>query len=284
MPTPDYLNTALDILMVLLAVYVVLTMGEGLFPGVKRRYGRRSYADRGLCFDGRRLPENSSAAVLAAAAQQYGSRIDVRITADGIPVAFADDDLMRAAGDPRRISDLTFEQLAAAPVFGGARVETLEEILHAVSALETPVPLLLTLWPPDPDPEKIRAFCAAVTEVLYPHRTICMVESVSTDVICFYKKNCSNIVRGMRMVTQEESGMTEKEYRLVSFMLRNMKTRPQFFDTTEDLRSVFYWLPVTMGSFLIMRGVTDETSREKARSVHGVEAVIFRGGAPKATF
>ena len=156
--------------------------------------------------------------------------------------------------------------------------------LLSVSALETPVPLLLTLYPPDPDPEKVRAFCASVTEVLYPHRAICMVESVSTDVICFYKKNYSNIVRGMRMVAQEESGMTEKEYRLVSLMLRNMKTRPQFFDTTNELRSAFYWLPVTMGSFLIIRDVTDEASREEARSTRGVEAVVFRGGEPKATF
>lgn len=284
MPISDFLNTALEVLMVLLAVYVVLTMGEGLFPNVKRRYSRRSYADRGLCFDGHRLPENSSAAVLAAAALRYGSRIDVRITADGIPVAFADDDLMRAAGDSRRIADLTFEELSAIPVFGNAHVETLEALLLSVSALDTPVPLLLTLYPPDPDPEKVRAFCASVTEVLYPHRAICMVESVSTDVICFYKKNYSNIVRGMRMVAQEESGMTEKEYRLVSLMLRNMKTRPQFFDTTKELRSAFYWLPVTMGSFLIIRDVTDEASREEARSIRGVEAVVFRGGEPKATF
>ena len=96
MSVEQILDTAVKAVMVLLAVYVVLTMGEGLFPNVKRRYIRRSYADRGLCRAGNRLTENSVSAVLAAAKKGYGSRIDVRLTSDRVPVAFADPDLQRA--------------------------------------------------------------------------------------------------------------------------------------------------------------------------------------------
>ena len=63
-----------------------------------------------------------------------------------------------------------------------------------------------------------------------------------------------------------------------------MKTRPQFFDTSKELYNLYYWVPVTMGSFVIMRGVTDEDSRIQAKKGYGVESVIFTDGAPKAEF
>ena len=265
MSVEQILDTAVKAVMVLLAVYVVLTMGEGLFPNVKRRYIRRSYADRGLCRAGNRLTENSVSAVLAAAQKGYGSRIDVRLTSDRVPVAFADPDLQRACGDSRRISELTLEELSGIPVFGNARVATLEEILSAVSSLQEPVPLLLTLHPDCQGKKAIYAFCSDVTSVFYPHRRICMVESADTDVIHFYMVSYSNIVRGLRM-------------------LRNMKTRPQFFDTTAELYSLFYWVPVTMGAFLIMREIRGEEERAQDRNKYRADAFVFTEGEPKATF
>ena len=284
MSMEQILNTAVKAVMILLAVYVVLTMGECLFPNVKRRYTRRSYADRGLCQTGKRLTENSVSAVLAAAKKGYGSRIDVRITSDRVPVAFADPDLQRACGDRRRISELTLKELSGIPVFGNARVATLEEILSAVSSLQEPVPLLLTLHPDCQGKKAICAFCSDVTSVFYPHRRICMVESADTDVIHYCMVNYSNIVRGLRMESRDESALPEKEFLAVSRMLRNMKTRPQFFDTTAELYSLFYWVPVTMGAFLIMREIRGEEERAQDRNKYRADAFVFTEGEPKSTF
>ena len=67
-------------------------------------------------------------------------------------------------------------------------------------------------------------------------------------------------------------------------MLRNMTTRPQFFDTTAELYGLLYWVPVTMGSFVILRGITGEESRAEAKKVYGAESVIFHSGSPRAEF
>jgi len=284
MPQGQIFSTIIRALMILLAVYVVMTTGEGLFPRVKRRYTHRSYADRGLWFDGKGFSENSVGAVMHAADLCYGSRIDVRLTRDRVPVAFADPTLERASGDSRRIGEVDYEQLKDMTLFGEGRISTLEEILTSMEAREDRAPLLLNLHPDTEDPKEILAFCEAVTKVFYPYRYFCAVESHSTDVVSYYARNYSNIVRGLLMLPREESDLPEKEYKAMNRMLRNMKTRPQFFDTTAELYGLLYWVPVTMGSFVILRGITGEESRAEAKKVYGTESVIFHSGTPKAEF
>src|SRR5690349_6094933 len=55
---------------------------------------------------------------------------DVRLTADGVCVAFHDAQLRRTAGVQGRIGDLTWRQVGALRV-GGERVPRLEELLDA---------------------------------------------------------------------------------------------------------------------------------------------------------
>lgn len=56
---------------------------------------------------------------------------DVRVTADGVLVAFHDDDLTRTCGRPGRISELPWSQVAAARVDGVAPIPLLTDILDA---------------------------------------------------------------------------------------------------------------------------------------------------------
>ena len=62
-------------------------------------------------------PENSLAAFAAACEAGYGIELDLQMTADGEVVVVHDDDLMRVAGDPRRIKDLTYDELTRIPLF-----------------------------------------------------------------------------------------------------------------------------------------------------------------------
>ncbi|MBQ8994296.1 MAG: hypothetical protein IJ091_00610 [Oscillospiraceae bacterium] len=270
--------------MIFLAIYVVLTMGEGLFPKVKRRYTHRSYADGGLWFDKKDLPKGSLDAVMHATDLKYGSRLDIRLTRDDIPVVFSDKTLELKDTGSVQISDTPYEELQELLVKNSASITRLEDILAAMEAREDRAPLLLNLEPDSSDPKAILHFCEVVTKVFYPYRYFCAVESHNTDVIGFYARNYSNIVRGLRMLSREDSDLSEKEYKALNRMMRNMKTRPQFFDTSKELYNLYYWVPVTMGSFVIMRGVTDEDSRIQAKKGYGVESVIFTDGAPKAEF
>lgn len=62
-------------------------------------------------------PENSLAAFAAACEAGYGIELDIQLTADGEVVVVHDADLRRVAGDPRRIEDLTYDELRSIPLF-----------------------------------------------------------------------------------------------------------------------------------------------------------------------
>ncbi|AFI62434.1 glycerophosphodiester phosphodiesterase [Bifidobacterium animalis subsp. animalis MCC 1489] len=62
-------------------------------------------------------PENSLAAFAAAAEAGYGIELDVQLTLDNKVVVAHDPDLLRVAGDPRNIRDLTYDELVRIPLF-----------------------------------------------------------------------------------------------------------------------------------------------------------------------
>lgn len=66
-------------------------------------------------------PENSLAAFAAAAEAGFGIELDVQLTRDGKVVVIHDDDLLRVAGDPRRVEELTYDELIHIPLFAGAQ-------------------------------------------------------------------------------------------------------------------------------------------------------------------
>lgn len=65
-------------------------------------------------------PENSLAAFAAACEAGYGIELDLQLTLDGQVVVVHDADLLRVAGDPRRIEDLTYDELTRIPLFPAA--------------------------------------------------------------------------------------------------------------------------------------------------------------------
>ncbi len=85
-------------------------------------------------------PENTVAALLKAAeAGADWVEVDAQETADGVVVLMHDADLLRTTGDPRRLSEVGFEELRrldAGSRFGaayrGERVPTLVEAIEAV--------------------------------------------------------------------------------------------------------------------------------------------------------
>jgi glycerophosphoryl diester phosphodiesterase len=85
----------------------------------------------------RAAPENSMAAFEAAhAAGAQFVEIDVQRTRDGHVVVIHDGDLMRMAGDPRKVRDLTLAEITAIDIgsrrglqFAGERVPTLEQVV-----------------------------------------------------------------------------------------------------------------------------------------------------------
>ena len=86
----------------------------------------------------RRAPENTLSALRQAITEHADyAEIDVQSTKDGAVVMLHDGDLMRLAGDPRKVEDLTLLKLKQldigswfGPAFNGERIATLQEVIE----------------------------------------------------------------------------------------------------------------------------------------------------------
>lgn len=87
------------------------------------------FAHRGGASD---APENTMPAFEYAVGLGYRYiETDVQVTADGVLLAFHDDDLLRTTGRPGRISQMTWDQVRQAKVRGEAEIPLLEDLLGA---------------------------------------------------------------------------------------------------------------------------------------------------------
>ncbi len=89
------------------------------------------YAHRGACVA---WPENTLEAFGAAVADGADAiETDLRLARDGTIVLVHDEDFLRVAGDPRRVADLTSEEIGALRVGRRCAVPQLEELLELAS-------------------------------------------------------------------------------------------------------------------------------------------------------
>jgi glycerophosphoryl diester phosphodiesterase len=105
----------------------------GAMPAASHPYldwhGPVPFAHRGGASD---APENTMPAFQYAIDLGYRYiETDVQVTADGVLVAFHDNDLRRACGRPGRISDLPWSDVRTALVDGQAPIPLLEDLLGA---------------------------------------------------------------------------------------------------------------------------------------------------------
>ena len=90
-------------------------------------------------------PENSLAAFAAACEAGYGIELDLQLTLDGQVVVVHDADLLRVAGDPRRVEDLTYDELTRIPLFPASRGSKPGDLkAHPLPGADENPPLVVT--------------------------------------------------------------------------------------------------------------------------------------------
>jgi glycerophosphoryl diester phosphodiesterase len=117
------------------------------FPPVGRRSRGKRWRRRGALpriwahrGDSAHATENTMEAFAAArAAGADGIELDVMPCRTGELVVFHDEDLVRLAGRPGRIAELSLAELRAVRLAGDGRISTLREVLDAVRDLEVNV-------------------------------------------------------------------------------------------------------------------------------------------------
>lgn len=210
----------LTLLILLLLVFLAM------LPGMGRREEmqvlRTDYAHRGLHDE--TAPENSRAAFSAAIAEGYGIEMDVRLTADKIPVVFHDDSLARVCGIEGKVSAMTLEELRTARLGNSEEgIPTFAEFLTLVSGQ---VPLLIEIKGEDSNTE----VCEKIADLLDNYDGLFSVQSFNPLYLSWFKQNRPGFLRGLlysNFVRSNPEMSAVRKYAL-TWMLLNFLARPDF--------------------------------------------------------
>ena len=223
------------ILLISLAVLLFMTHPSLRYRKCARWRGER-FAHRGLHDIQNGIVENTLPAFVAARDQGFGIELDIRFTKDRQVVVFHDDDLLRLAGDPRRVSQLTLEELRVIPLAGidEARVPTLREVLDAVDG-RTPLLVELKSGP------KNGKLCRALMDHMAGYRGEYIIESFNPLIVAWFRFHAPGVVRGQLvgpMPSYRPTGNGTAAFCMAG-MLVNCVSRPDFIAYDANARRFF---------------------------------------------
>ena len=255
-----------------LALLAFLAMMPGMGRREEMQVMRTSYAHRGLHGEG--VPENSPSAYAAAIRCGYGIEIDVRLTADRVPVVFHDASLSRVCGVEGVVSAMTLDELRAVRLGNGEPVPTLDEVLAQVAGQ---VPLLIEIKGEDFGAE----VCAQAAELLDNYDGVFSVQSFNPVYLSWFRQNRPGYIRGLLYTTlfREKSGQRWVNRLALSLMLLNFLARPDFiaYDRAYPAELPLLLCRDVFGAPCLCWTVRSEA--EARRALPGV-AIIFEGFTP----
>ncbi len=183
---------------------------------------RTDYAHRGLHDEIR--PENSLAAFRAAIEAGYGIELDVRLTADKIPVVFHDDTAARVCGAEEKISDMTLDVLRGLRLSGTEeQIPTFAEVLSLVAGQ---VPILVELKGENGNTE----VCERAAELLDNYDGVFSVESFNPLYLSWFREHRPVYFRGLLYTNLFKEKTAHKPWLkfLLGAMFLNFLARPDF--------------------------------------------------------
>lgn len=219
-----------DILIILIAIYILLLRGRTSNKDVKKFLAHR-YAHRGL-HNKPTVPENSLAAFKAAVDKGYAIELDVHLMRDNNIAVIHDASLKRTAGVDLKIKELETKDLEKFTLEESCeKIPTLNEVLELVDGK---VPLLVEIKTDDN--------CARVTErtveTLKNYKGDYCIESFDPRCILWLKKNAPEIVRGQltQDFIKEKSGLAFFTRLLLTPLILNCLNRPDFIAVKQSAR------------------------------------------------
>ncbi len=148
------------------------------------------FAHRGLHDSAAGVPENSGAAFAAAAGAGYGIELDVRPSADGVPMVFHDATLERLAGREDRIEGLTAGELSQIRLVGST--ERMPRLADALALVGGRVPLLIEIK----GARRRGPLARAVWELIETYRGPCAVLAFDPLVLAWFARHAPAVARG----------------------------------------------------------------------------------------
>lgn len=210
------------LLVILLAIFALAVFL--IAPSTRGRadsWRGTAFAHRGL--HGNSVSENSLCAFDLACEAGAGIELDVQLSSDGEVVVFHDDTLQRMTGDPRRVDEVTFEELRTLSLPDGSRIPSFDEVLRTVNGR---APLLVELK----NGRRNAELCRSAMRLLNAYNGPYIVESFNPLILRWFRRNAPQVIRG-QLVSSIES-YTPQFSAVLGFLLAslslNFLTRPDF--------------------------------------------------------
>lgn len=258
-------------------------------------------------------PENSLAAFAAAAEAGFGMELDLQLTADGQVVVLHDPDLLRVAGDPRRVKDLMYDDLTRIPLFptcapgaskaplrDGAEenpplvvtpdeapkgyyqhVPLFEDVLKVVDGR---APIIvefkfadLNRWD-DRDDELMEK----ASDLLQAYTGPYVVESFSPIAMNWYKNHYPSVCRGQLAIDPSQLAKSNPVDVIAGSLGLNWLSRPDFvaYDWRNGNRNILKY-ERKLGALCV--AWTIRSDEELSKSLGNFDRFIFEGFIPSVT-
>ena len=204
----------------------MLMVGPGKYTAkAAEPFAHRYFAHRGLYKEDQSVPENSLKAFGLAVEKGYGIELDIQLSKEGEVVVMHDDDLKRACGVDRPVSDLTLAELKELRLFGTEeQIPLFSEVLALVNGA---VPLIVELKSQGPRNAELSL---KARDMLFAYRGDYCIESFDPRIVRWFRMNAPWIFRGQLACPKEsyndDTPAAAKE--IFSRCLCNFYGRPQF--------------------------------------------------------
>ena len=239
---------------------------------------RYDYANGGLHDFYCRVPEHSLPAVRKAMVNGYAVKLDVRLTKDGIPVAFSDHELWRICGVDGSVEETAWSAIKDLKLQETEEpVCTLEELLNKIDGM-VPVIINLITWR-----DNYGSLSSCVSDVLELYEGVYALESPDYRVLRWFKEYEPEVLRGQvyekRTYTGRDLAGAVKCF-AQNFLMTNFMSSPDFISVDYYDRNSFslrlcrklYHVPV------VYYNVTAEDEYEDAREDDAI--VVFENIEP----
>ncbi|MBE6963852.1 MAG: glycerophosphodiester phosphodiesterase [Ruminococcaceae bacterium] len=266
----------LILLLALFALYLFLLMPRmGKRPDHSALLGRY-YTHRGLYDNAAGIPENSMAAFRKSIAHGYGMEMDVQLTADGVPVVFHDDSMLRVCGVEGQVSDYTFEELQQFPLFD--TTEHIPRFADFLALVDGQVPIIVEIKAHG----DYAAVCAVIEPLLLAYKGAYCVESFHPMAVRWFKTHRPEWIRGQLSTNYSKPGKRESAAQWTAHhLLVNALSRPDFvaYDVRYFRNLSFRVCKALFRPLTVAWTVKSQKQLDECRSAY--DLFIFEGFLPE---